>query len=171
MARRRCRGLPYTKGCSYISGAIWTVKSMPFFCACISISICVSFSYLIRSKGSWLSTSPPSSILDISSTSLIRESRWLAEMNAFSRLLFRNPISFSCFLSISSRPMIPFSGVRISWDIRERKLDFSALARSAVSRASLRSFWCLISDSTTSSTFKNPRTMIPKFSFLIKRNW
>ena len=46
----------------------------------------------------------------------------------------------------------------------------AALARSAVSRASLRSFWCRISDSTTSSTFRNPRTMIPESSFLIKRN-
>ena len=37
-------------------------------------------------------------------------------------------------------------------------------------RQSLRSFWCRISDSTTSSTFRNPRTMIPESSFLIKRN-
>jgi hypothetical protein len=86
------------------------------------------------------------------------------------RKYFISGLNREFFLSISSRPMIPFSGVRISCDMRERKLDFSALARSAVSRASLRSFWCRISDSTTSSTFRNPRTMIPESSFLIKRN-
>jgi len=133
--------------------------------------VITSFPCSITLNGSWDNTSSPSSILDISRTSLINDKRWFAAIFAFSRFLFKNVVSSSCFLSISKRPIIPFNGVRMSWDIRERKFDFAALARFAVLKASWSNFFWWISFATTSSTFKNPRTMIPDSSSLINRNW
>ena len=55
-------------------------------------------------------------------------------------------------------PMMAFIGVRISWDMRERKSDFARLACSATDRASFNasvwavSFRCISLSSVTSVT-------------------
>ena len=64
-----------------------------------------------------------SSSLLSSSVSLIRESRWSAATLAFILLESTSSLSSGWLLHISSSPIIPFNGVRISWDILARKSD------------------------------------------------
>ena len=73
----------------------------------------------------------PLSILDISRTSLISPSRCLLEV----LILLRQSVSFSGFprfaWAITDIPMMAFMGVRISWDMEERKLVLASLATRA----------------------------------------
>ena len=75
----------------------------------------------------------PLSILDISSTSLIRLSRCLLEVFIFSRqsLIFSGDSRLAWAIVVM--PMIAFMGVRISWDMEERKLVLAAFATLAAS--------------------------------------
>ena len=72
----------------------------------------------------------PLSILDISKISLMSASRNLAEFSTLSRQSHTRSGSSHDSLAMESIPMIAFMGVRMSWDMRERKSDLARLARS-----------------------------------------
>lgn len=95
---------------------------------------------LLRGKqlfnGLLSSCTRPASIRDISKISLMSESRWSESSSTFSRYCIAG-LSFSSLLSASvSMPMMPFIGVRISCDMRERNVVFDWLASSACIRRS-----------------------------------
>jgi len=80
------------------------------------------------------SSSPPASIFEKSSTSSIMRSNACAE----SRIVATSGSWSSpspCRSSISIMPSTPFIGVRISWLIVARNVDFASLAASASARA------------------------------------
>ena len=78
----------------------------------------------------------PPSILLISSTSFMSESRYLLEELIFSRHSFTFSLLSIFDLARAVMPMIEFIGVLMSWLILERKSDFAALAISACCKAS-----------------------------------
>lgn len=95
---------------------------------------------LLRGKqlfnGLLSSCTRPASIRDISKISLMSESRWSESSLTFSRYCIAG-LSFSSLPSASvSMPMMPFIGVRISCDMRERNVVFDWLASSACIRRS-----------------------------------
>ncbi len=101
----------------------------------------------------------PDSILLISSTSLIRDSRCLPAVVIFARQSLILSLSSICVSAIAVSPIIAFIGVRISWDIRERKSILALLALSASRNAcssalrfSISSFFRLVTSSTAAST-------------------
>ena len=105
-----------------------------------------------KSKTSRLSSSLPLSILDMSSTSLMRTSRCLEE-----RLIFLRHsttlASFPAFCrAMRVMPMTPFMGVRISWDMRERNSLLARLARSARTVASSSFRWVSMSSVSSVKT-------------------
>ena len=99
-----------------------------------------------KSKAFFFNMAFPLSILDISKISLMSASRNLAEFSTLSRQSRTRSGSSHDSLAMESIPMIAFMGVRMSWDMRERKSDLARLARSAISRA-------LRSSSERSSSF------------------
>ena len=104
----------------------------------------------------------PLSTLEISRMSLISVSRWLLARLIFLRfsdMASRSPRFFS---AIAVSPMIAFIGVRMSWDIVERKSVFALLAASA-SLAITRSLLlteCIYRKSITSRS-SNPKETTP----------
>jgi len=102
--------------------------------------------YLLNSSieyGSGFRTTFPLSAFAISRISLISPNRNLEDVSIFCR--------FSCAFcgrSISSvkyvRPMMPLSGVRISWLMRERKSVLASLASSAFLRSCFSTSSCIL---------------------------
>ena len=86
-------------------------------------------------KGSFLRESLPLSILDISSTSLIRLSKWLLESPIFFRQSNTRSRSSICVVAMAVIPKIAFIGVLISWLIFDRNWLFASLADLALSSA------------------------------------
>ena len=88
---------------------------------------------LDRLNSSSFRVSVPASILLISSTSLMMASRCLLAEVIFPR----HSVSFSGSCrwvpAMAVMPMMAFMGVRMSWDIRERKSVLALLARLAAS--------------------------------------
>ena len=80
----------------------------------------------------------PLSILLMSSTSLMRESRWRLDEAIFRRESRTRSGSSAWAAASAVIPTMPFMGVRISWLIWERNCDLAAFARLASSKASLR---------------------------------
>ena len=62
-----------------------------------------------------------------------KESRNLAEESILSRSSLTTGGASSVIRARLVKPMIAFMGVRISWDIRDRKSDFALLVSSAFS--------------------------------------
>ena len=75
----------------------------------------------------------PLSIWLISNTSLISASRWRLDEEILPRQSKTRSLSSICAMAMVVIPMIPFIGVRISWDILERKFVLAALAWLALS--------------------------------------
>ena len=84
-----------------------------------------------RLKGACSSSTFPASIRDISRMSLMRESRYPESSLALVRYCMAGCSGVSCLSASVSIPVMPFMGVRISWDIRNRKLVLNWLASSA----------------------------------------
>ena len=85
----------------------------------------------------------PLSILDIFSTSLINFKRCPDACSIFPRQSITRSGSPIFSEAIRVIPIIAFIGVRISWDIFDKKILFARLARSACSWAnSIASFNC-----------------------------
>ena len=77
----------------------------------------------------------PDSMRLMSSTSLMRESRWLEELMIFLRYSCTRS-RLSMFVSASVvKPIMAFMGVRMSWDMLERKSVLARLAAFAASSA------------------------------------
>ena len=95
----------------------------------------------------------PLSILDISSTSLIKFKRCFDEISILCRQ--SSTLTLSSILASASFviPTIAFIGVRISWDILERNILFDAFAFSAAATAALR-FSCICCSWVTSVAAK-----------------
>ena len=109
-------------------------------CGCIMATTFSSTSG--KDMESSLRTISPLSILDISSTSLIRLSRCCPDKPIFLKQSFTFAGSSKWASAISFMPSTAFKGVLISWLILERKSDFARFASSAVSRAERSSFAC-----------------------------
>ena len=84
-----------------------------------------------RSNDLCSSTTLRSSILLMSSTLLIRLSRWSAATWAFARFCATSSASSLCASLMPKSPMMPFSGVRMSRLMRARNADLAALAACA----------------------------------------
>ena len=113
-------------------------------------------------KVSGLRLSFPLSTLEISRISLISVRRWLLARPIFLRLSLTASRSPRFFSAIVVKPMIAFIGVRISWDMVERKSVFALLADSAF-LAITRSI--LLDESiyrkSTTSSINNPAVTAP----------
>ena len=117
-----------------------------------------------RLKGATFREVLPLSILLMSSTSLMRLSRWWLEAVIF-RVYSRTLSGFSASLASSTvKPMMAFMGVRMSWDILDRKALFASLARLAWDSASRSRVFCSSSTRVASSTLRTPSTM-PRLPF------
>ena len=126
---------------------------------CASTSAATSsISSLISKASSSISNIPASSLL-ISSTSLTSSSRCLVESRIFSRLSSTFSQSLRFLRMISTIPMIPLIGVRISWLIRFINSVFALFAASASSNAICRRSFSCCSFSWKSEVFLN--RMIP----------
>ena len=112
-----------------------------------------------REKGATFREVLPLSILLMSSTSLMRLSRWWLEeviFRVYSRTLAASSASLA---SRVVKPMMAFMGVRMSWDILDRNALLASLARLAWDRASRRRVFCSSSTRVASSTSRTPSTM------------
>ena len=120
--RRRC-----------LRSAVSTFSKWPFSSADGRMMVSTSPTSLSMQNGPSISCIFPFSILDISRTSSIRASRWLLDILIFFRQSSTRSGSWLWDMAMAVIPMIAFMGVRISWDIRARKLLFASLASLAAS--------------------------------------
>ena len=110
-----------------------------------------------KSNSAKVSDALPLSIFEMSSTSLMRSSRWRPEamiLPAQSRTLAGLSASFSMMVV---KPSTAFMGVRMSWDMLARKADFDSLATSAA-----RSAWasCSACSARSSSRARRARACL-----------
>ena len=102
----------------------------------------------------------PDSILVMSSTSLMRESRWDAAprilvMQSRTRALLSKLSS-----AMSSIPIMPLMGVRMSWDMLDRNSVLATLASSALRRAfsvSARNRWARMASAMQTAVTRTHR--------------
>ena len=135
------------------SSGMTTSKAWAFCSHCGPMTAAARSKSTDRRNGSLVSTIFPLSIFEMSSTSLMRLSRWSDAAPIFRRLSSVLSASSVCSFAICSMPMMAFIGVRISWLMRERNSDFAWLAASAAVMASFMdscsSFSVVTSRSTT----------------------
>ena len=113
---------------------MWKLNSM-FFSLIIGWEMLTRFSTVSTiEKVRGLSFSFPLSTLEISRMSLMSVSRWLPARPILRRLSPVDSTSPRFFPAMAVRPMMAFMGVRMSWDMVERKSVFALLA-CAASRA------------------------------------
>ena len=142
-------------------------------CLCFLICGCTITSRLFISSGRLKQFSLrlilPDSIRLISSTSLIRPSRWRLEASILPSESLTRSLSSICAVAIAVIPIIAFIGVRMSCDILDKKSDFALLAMLAASKASLSALCCLISSLVILSTQRKPSTIlfssVPEFIY------
>jgi hypothetical protein len=111
----------------------------------------------------------PSSIFEMSSTSLTSDSRCIADV----WMVFRKSCCSGSICVVESRstvPRIPFKGVRSSCDMVDRKRDFVRLAISAFSFASRIFFTMLFTWKVGITTSRRP-TRRPSPSLLANSSW
>lgn len=114
-------------------------KTMPLAVALLEVNSVTSSMIPARSNGSEANCILPLSILETSRMSLTKES-WNWEARAIlSMHSLRRSGSPAFFLAIAVRPMMALMGVRISWDMRDKKTLLARLASSACSF--LRLIW------------------------------
>ena len=114
-------------------------KTMPLAVALLEVNSVTSSMIPERSNGSEANCILPLSILETSRMSLTKES-WNWEARAIlSMHSLRRSGSRAFFLAIAVRPMMALMGVRISWDMRDKKTLLARLASSACSF--LRLIW------------------------------
>lgn len=89
---------------------------------------------LILHKAEGLVGEDKASLLDVGHIqhAVDERNQMVGDNSGLATVFLRQSISFSCFLSISRMPIMPFRGVRISWDILAGKRDFSVLAQFCV---------------------------------------
>ena len=135
--RRRCIGLPSSRVCT--APSMRNSSAMSLALACSSAMLRTRRSSSFRSKGLRVRRTSPTSRRLMSSTSSISSSRCPAAPLILSRQ--SSTVSGSSFLRRmrSAMPRMPFTGVRKSWLMWDRKMVLARLARSA---ASLDSFSC-----------------------------
>ena len=133
------------------------LKDIPFACACGSIRLAIPSASSFMLKEPISSFILPLSILDISRISLIRLSRYWEERSIFLRQSSTLSGSSFSLMAIPVIPMIAFIGVRISWDMRERKSLLARLAKSYFSRLILLS---IILDISTNSLLISSRKVL-----------
>ena len=121
----------------------WMIKasSSSFSLALGARSCMVSSTTSRRLTGAVSSTNLPASNLEKSSMSLMMANRLLAELWMVS-MASRWRCSSSDFNNILLNPIIPLSGVRISWLVLAKNSDFIRLALSASRRARSSSIFC-----------------------------
>ena len=86
-----------------------------------------------RLKSSSVKSILPDSILLMSSTSLISDSKWLLDTPIFLRHSLTRSGSSRCFSAMAVIPRMAFMGVLMSWLIRDKNSLLDALARVAAS--------------------------------------
>ncbi|KAF5036949.1 hypothetical protein DSECCO2_569780 [anaerobic digester metagenome] len=118
---------------------VWisSFSSSPLLLARCATSSMVLLKVCCSTTSVYLSSSCPASILEMSSTSLIRDSKWrelvwtiCSCLRCSSLILPGNSCS-----RMPVKPMMEFNGVRNSWDIVARNEDFSLSATFACSSA------------------------------------
>ena len=115
----------------------WTTSVIftEIWCLCSWIWLLVIDSILSISSESSNSSSTrstlPDSILFISNTSFIRLSKCLLAWVIFARLSCTLSLSSMCAAAMAVIPMMAFIGVRISWDMEDKKSVFALFAASA----------------------------------------
>ena len=116
---RRRRGSP-TRHSSRMSPI--SKRKDCFFCTAWGRTMTArSWTMSAREKRSSLMIIRPLSIRDMSSTSLTKLIRWTEAVRIFSRQSFTRAFSSMWLWAMEVIPMMAFIGVRISWDILERK--------------------------------------------------
>ena len=116
----------------------------------------------------------PLSILLMSRISLIRLSKWLLEESTFCRLSFTCSLLSIWLAAMVVKPIMAFIGVRMSWDILERKVVFARLACCACIKASCRAWVCSrCFFSVSVISFVTTITIISSVSesFTIRKDW
>ena len=134
-----CRELPSTQPTAVPSVCSSYFKRTPLSAARGSTIVIISCQSSFKQNGSFVSWRFSSSSLLNSSTSLINSSRCFAATFSFARFASTSALSSLWRSLISIIPIMPFNGVRISCDIRDKNPVFAAFARSAASFACFNS--------------------------------
>ena len=132
----------------------------PFCSAWDRTMTAVSWTRSARENLSWLMVIRPLSIRDRSSTSLTRLIRWEEAVRILSRQSCTRAFSSIWLRAMVVMPIMAFIGVRMSWDMLERKRLLASLARSAFSSASRRAWF---SRSRASVVFSLASIRFPHF--------